>query len=300
MIKGQGRAGYWLYLVPGAILLTVIIIVPLGWNVYLSFTKYRGIKPPEWNGLENWKELFHDAEFWASFQHSIVMVVAMVVLPTVFGLILASLLFDLVGRRFDGKIAGLLRAVYYLPQILPIAIAAIVVGWILRPEDGALNDLLDAVGLGGLQHNWLGSPDTALLSIGAVMVWIQIGYPVVVFMSALQRIDPQLYEAAELDGANWFQRFRAITLAGIRPEIFVVVLTCTVAALKVFGPVYALTRGGPGTSTTVPSYYSYTEFFTAQRVGYGATIATALTVVVLAVAIFFVRAQFRLVDEEAR
>nr|WP_269326629.1 sugar ABC transporter permease [Kineosporia mesophila] len=222
----------------------------------------------------------------------------MVILPTAIGLFLASLLFDLVGRRFNGKIMGLLRAVYYLPQILPIAIAAIVVGWILRPEDGALNDLLKAFGLGGLQHNWLGSPDTALLSIAAVLVWIQIGYPVVVFMSALQRIDPQLYEAAELDGANWFQRFRAITLAGIRPEIFVVVLTCTVAALKVFGPVYALTRGGPGSSTIVPSYYSYTEFFTAQRVGYGATIATALTVVVLAVAIFFVRAQFRLADQE--
>ncbi len=79
-----------------------------------------------------------------------------------------------------------------------------------------------------------------------------------------------------------------------------VVLTCTVAALKVFGPVYALTRGGPGSSTIVPSYYSYTEFFTAQQVGYGATIATALTVVVLVVAIFFVRAQFRLADEEER
>ncbi|GLY30512.1 sugar ABC transporter permease [Kineosporia sp. NBRC 101731] len=297
-MRSESRKGYWLYLIPGAILLTVIIIVPLAWNVYLSFTRYRGIKPPIWIGLDNWKELFQDADFWASFQHSIVMVVAMVILPTAFGLFLASLLFDLVGRRFNGKIMGLLRAVYYLPQILPIAIAAIVVGWILRPEDGALNDLLKAVGLGGFQHNWLGSPDTALLSIAAVLVWIQIGYPVVVFMSALQRIDPQLYEAAELDGANWFQRFRAITLAGIRPEIFVVVLTCTVAALKVFGPVYALTRGGPGSSTIVPSYYSYTEFFTAQRVGYGATIATALTVVVLAVAIFFVRAQFRLADQE--
>lgn len=300
MIRGRSRVGYWLYLVPGACLLTFVIIVPLIWNVYLSFTRYRGIRPPIWTGLDNWQELLQDSDFWASFEHSIAMVVAMVVLPTAIGLFLASLLFDLVGRRFGGKVAGLLRAVYYLPQILPIAIAAIVVGWILRPEDGALNDLLSAVGLGSLQHNWLGSPDTALLSIGAVLVWIQIGYPVVVFMSALQRIDPVLYEAAELDGANWFQRFRAITLAGIRPEIFVVVLTCTVAALKVFGPVYALTRGGPGTSTTVPSYYSYTEFFTAQRVGYGATIATALTLVVLAVAVFFVRAQFRLADEEER
>lgn len=296
MIKGQNRAGYWLYLIPGAVLLTAVVVIPLVWNVYLSFTRYRGIRPPVWTGLDNWRELLQDGDFWASFQHSIAMVVAMVILPTVIGLVLASLLFDIVGRRFDGKVAGLLRAVYYLPQILPIAIAAIVVGWILRPEDGALNELLGAVGIDS--HNWLGSPDTALLSVGAVLVWIQIGYPVVVFMSALQRIDPQLYEAAELDGANWFQRFRAITLSGIRPEIFVVVLTCTVASLKVFGPVYALTGGGPGSSTIVPSYYTYTQFFTAQRVGYGATIATALTLVVLVVAVFFVRAQFRLAAQE--
>jgi len=153
--------------------------------------------------------------------------------------------------------------------------------------------MLQAVGLGQFAHNWLGSPDTALASIMAVMVWVQIGYPVVIFMAALQRVDPELYEAAELDGANWFQRFRAITVSIIRPEIFVVTLTCTIAALKVFGPVYTLTRGGPGTATMVPSYYSYSEFFQSQQVGYGATIATALTVVIIAVSILFIVAQNR-------
>jgi raffinose/stachyose/melibiose transport system permease protein len=126
-----------------------------------------------------------------------------------------------------------------------------------------------------------------------VMVWVQIGYPVVIFMAALQRVDPELYEAAELDGANWFQRFTSITVSIIRPEIYVVVLTATIAALKVFGPIYALTRGGPGDSTIVPSYYSYSEFFQSQQVGYGATIATALTVVVVAITIIFILAQNR-------
>jgi raffinose/stachyose/melibiose transport system permease protein len=125
------------------------------------------------------------------------------------------------------------------------------------------------------------------------MVWVQIGYPVVIFMAALQRVDPELYEAAELDGANWLQRFRAITVSIIRPEIYVVTLTCTIAALKVFGPIYALTRGGPGTSTIVPSYYSYSEFFQNQQVGYGATIATALTVLIIIVSVLFISAQNR-------
>ena len=117
-----------------------------------------------------------------------------------------------------------------------------------------------------------------------VLVWVQIGYPVVIFMSALQRVDPELYEAAELDGAGWWRRFRAITIPQIKPETFVVVLTCTVAALKVFGPIYVLTRGGPEGSTLVPSYYSYLNFFDKSKVGYGAAIATVLTLVIVIVA----------------
>ncbi|MEJ3404289.1 sugar ABC transporter permease [Rathayibacter sp. YIM 133350] len=287
------RAAFWLYLIPGFVLLAVIVLIPLVWNIYLSFTSYRGIRPPRWIGLENWVRLFQDDKFWLSFANSIAMIIAMVVIPTLLGLALAAMLFDLIGRKFGGRLASFLRATYYLPQILPVAVAAVVIGWILRADDGALNQILTTVGLGGLAHNWLGSPDTALPSIMAVMVWVQLGYPVVIFMAALQRVDPELYEAAELDGANWFQRFTAITVSIIRPEIFVVTLTCTIAALKVFGPVYTLTRGGPGNATIVPSYYSYSEFFQSQQVGYGATIATALTVVIAVVAIFFIKAQNR-------
>jgi raffinose/stachyose/melibiose transport system permease protein len=298
-LPGSRSRGYWLYLIPGLVLFTLIILIPLVWNVYLSFTDWRGIRPPEFIGLENWIELFQDEKFWASFRNSIAMIVAMVIVPTLLGLVLAALLFDVIGRKFGGRIASFLRATYYLPQILPVAIAAIVIGWILRPENGALNTVLEFIGLGDLQRNWLGSPDTALLSIMFVLVWVQIGYPVVIFMAALQRVDPELYEAAELDGANWYQRFRFITISAIRPEIFVVTLTCTIAALKVFGPIYALTGGGPGTSTIVPSYYSYIQFFQSQQVGYGATIATALTIVVVIVAAIFIRAQARVERAES-
>jgi raffinose/stachyose/melibiose transport system permease protein len=291
--SGGGTGGYWLYLIPGFVLFAVVILVPLVWNVYLSFTEWRGIRPPIWIGFDNWIELFQDAKFWTSFGNSMAMIVAMVIVPTVLGLLLAAMLFDLIGKKFGGRLASFLRATYYLPQILPAAIAAIVIGWILRPENGALNTILQGIGLGSLQHNWLGNPDTALLSIMFVMVWVQLGYPVVIFMAALQRVDPELYEAAELDGANWFQRFRWITVSIIRPEIFVVTLTCTIAALKVFGPIYTLTRGGPGTSTIVPSYYSYSEFFQNQQVGYGATIATALTIVIVILTIVFINAQNR-------
>jgi len=292
MPASSGR-GFWWYLVPGFVMLTGIILVPLAWNVYLSFTSYRGIRPPIWIGLTNWNALIHDQVFWQSFSNSVAMIIAMVVIPTLVGLVLAAMLFDLIGKKFGGRLASFLRATYYLPQILPVVVAAIVIGWIMRPENGALNIFLKAVGLGSLQHNWLGSPDTALISIMGIMVWVQLGYPVVIFMAALQRVDPELYEAAELDGANWFQRFRSITVSIIRPEIYVVAVTCTIAALKVFAPVYALTRGGPGTSTMVPSYYSYSQFFQTEQVGYGATISTALTVLIVIITFFFIKAQNR-------
>jgi len=292
-----GTAGYWLYLLPGFILLLVIVIIPLVFNVYLTFTKWRGVRTPEWIGLDNWFKVFTDEKFWTSFTNSVWMIIAMVVIPTTVGLIVAALLFDVVGRKFGGKVGSFLRATYYLPQILPIAVAGIVIGWLFRP--GALGAMNQVLGIFGIPPvDWLGTMPSALLVLMAVLVWVQIGYPVVVFMAALQRVDPELYEAADLDGANWFQRFSAITLSIIRPEVFVVTLTCTIAALKVFGPVYVITQGGPAGATLVPAYYAYTEFFTKRDIGYGATIATVLTVVVVVVSIIFIRVQNSLERKE--
>ena len=290
---------YLPYLIPGAIGFIVVIGIPFATNIVYSFQKWKGgLAPHHWVGLDNYRALLQDEQFWTSFRNSISMIVAMVIVPTLLGLVVAAILFDLIGKKFGARLASFLRATYYLPQLLPVAIGAVVIGWILRPQNSALNTVLQAVGLGSLQHNWLGDPSTALLSIMFVMVWVQIGYPVVIFMAALQRVDPELYEAAELDGAGWFQRFRSITVHIIRPEIFVVTLTCTIAALKVFGPIFTLTRGGPGNATIVPSYYSYNEFFNVQQVGYGATIATALTVVIVLLTIAFIKAQQRAEEQD--
>ncbi|MET2010607.1 sugar ABC transporter permease [Microbacterium chocolatum] len=292
-----GTAGYWLYLLPGTILLLLIIVIPLVWNVYLTFTRWRGVGTPEFIGLENWTRIFTDDDFWTSFSNSVWMILAMVVVPTLLGLVIAALLFDVVGRKFGGRVGSFLRATYYLPQLLPIAVAGIVIGWIVRPgADGAANQILASLGLGPV--DWLGQMPSALIVLMVVLIWVQIGYPVVIFMAALQRVDPELYEAAELDGANWFQRFSAITVSIIRPEIFVVALTCTIAALKVFGPVYVITRGGPAGATLVPAYYAYTEFFTKRNIGYGATIATVLTILVVIVSVIFIRVQTALERKE--
>ncbi|WP_426594723.1 carbohydrate ABC transporter permease [Cellulomonas sp. McL0617] len=285
--------GYLPYLAPGALAFIVVIGIPFATNIAYSFQKWKGgLAPHQWVGLDNYQALLHDEQFWTSFRNSISMIVAMVVVPTLIGLVLASVLFDYLGKKFGSRSASVLRASYYLPQILPVAVAGVLWNWILNAQTGALNEVLRSI---GIEHppNWLGSPTTAMPTVMLVLVWVQIGYPVVIFMSALQRVDPELYEAAELDGAGWWRRFRAITIPQIKPETFVVVLTCTVAALKVFGPIYVLTRGGPEGSTLVPSYYSYLNFFDKSKVGYGAAVANVLTLVIVIVAGLILVAQAR-------
>jgi len=277
-------AGYWLYLLPGLATFALVIVIPFVLNLWYSMHSWKGGRAPmRWIGLQNYANLLHDADFWRSFSNSVAMIVAMVIIPTLIGLILASVLFDYVGKHWGGRTASFLRATYYLPQILPITVAGILWNWILNAQTGALNQILHAIGVTNLP-NWLGVTTLALPSVMFVLIWIQIGYPTVIFMSALSRVDPELYEAAELDGASWAARFRAITIPQIKPETFVITLTCTVAALKVFAPIYVLTRGGPESSTLVPSYYSYLNFFDKSKVGYGAAIATVLTIIIIIVA----------------
>src|SRR3954453_18942165 len=238
---------YLPYLAPGAIAFVVVIGIPFATNIAYSFQKWKGgLAPHHWVGLDNYQALLHDEQFWTSFRNSISMIVAMVIIPTLIGLLLASVLFDYLGKRFGSRTASVLRATYYLPQILPVAVAGVLWNWILNAQTGAVNEILRSLGVEN-PPNWLGSPTTAMPTVMLVLVWVQIGYPVVIFMSALQRVDPELYEAAELDGAGWGRRwrpFRANPIPQIKPETFVVVLTCPVAALKVFGPIYVLTRGG--------------------------------------------------------
>jgi raffinose/stachyose/melibiose transport system permease protein len=260
-------------------------------NIGISLTQWDGVGTPVWKGLGNYQKLMSDSVFWASFEHNVFILVAMAIIPTILGLFLAYGLFDFIAKRFGPRTASIIRACIYLPQILPVAVVGIVWSWILAPDNGALNQFLGKLGIGG--QDWLGDPKIALYSVMGVLVWFQIGYPLIIFMAGLQRVDPSLYEAAEIDGASWLRKFWNITIPQIKPEIYVVLLTCSIASLKVFGPIYVLTRGGPGGATNVPSYFSYQEFFEKTHVGYGAAIATMLTLLILVLTAVFMWVQNR-------
>lgn len=282
-IPGSPSRRFWIYLIPGLLMLLWIIVIPAVWNIYLSFTNYRGIKPPVWAGLTNWARLVKDHTFWVSFMNSIWMILAMVIIPILVGLVLSSLLFDVVQKKFGPRTASTMRALYYFPQLLPIAVASLVMGWILRPENGALNALLKAIGLGDLQHDWLGKPDTALIFLMLIMIWIQIGYPLVIFMSGLQRVDPELYEAASLDGANSWQKFWHITIPALRPTFNYIVIFGLIGAFQVFDQVFILTSGGPDRATETIVYRIYTEAFGNGKLGYASALSYVLLIMTLIV-----------------
>jgi raffinose/stachyose/melibiose transport system permease protein len=294
--KSFRESGYGYFLIPGISIFLFLIILPFLANIGLSFTKWQGIGTPEWIGLDNYRRAMGDSIFWMSFKNNLYLIIAMTVVPTLIGLLLAVVLFDYIHNRFGSRWSSFFRAGFYLPQIVPVVVAAIVWKWIYQPNWGALNWFLSSIGLEALRQNWLGDAKLALPSVMMMLIWFQIGYPLVIFMSGLQRVDPQIYEAAKMDGANWFQTFVYITIHLIRPEIAVVVLTTIIAALKTFGPIYAMTSGGPGNATTVASYFAWKNFFERSDVGYGSTMATVLTLIVLAFTYFFIRVQERQED----
>nr|WP_239099817.1 sugar ABC transporter permease [Streptomyces rochei] len=261
----------------------LFLVVPLVMTFYYSLTAWQGIGDPSFIGLDNYTRLFQDADFWASFRNIAFVIIGIAVVPTLLGLFLAALLFDYIGKKHGDGIVGIFRSGLYLPQVIPVAVTGLMWGWILAPE-GAVNSVLDTIGLSSLSQNWLGDPDLALWAVLGVLVWMQLGYPLVLFMSGLQRIDPELYEAASLDGASWWQRFTRITVPILRPEVYVVLVTTTIAGLKVFAQIFVLTGGGPGNSTLVPAYFAYQNFFERADVGYGSAISSTITLLVLIIA----------------
>jgi raffinose/stachyose/melibiose transport system permease protein len=275
--------GYAVFLTPGLLLSLLFLVVPLVMTFYYSLTAWQGIGDPTFIGLDNYTRLFQDADFWASFRNIAFVIIGIAVVPTLLGLFLAALLFDYIGKKHGDGIVGIFRSGLYLPQVIPVAVTGLMWGWILAPE-GAVNSVLETVGLGSLAENWLGDPDLALWVVLGVLVWMQLGYPLVLFMSGLQRIDPELYEAASLDGASWWQRFTRITVPILRPEVYVVLVTTTIAGLKVFAQIFVLTGGGPGNSTLVPAYFAYQNFFERADVGYGSAISSTITLLVLIIA----------------
>lgn len=272
---GEPRRVGYLYVLPGLLIYAAFVLVPFGHTFWISFHAWDGITPSRWVGLENYRRVFTDPQVRETFTHALVLIGFYAILPLILGLLLAALLSRLRVRGISA-----FRAVLFLPQVVALVAVGIVWRWILGP-DGALNEGLRAIGLGSLARPWLGDFTWALPAVGLVGTWVTFGLAMVLLVAGVQKIPTSLYDAARVDGAGPFREFFVVTLPGLRNEIVVVLVLTTTTALRSFDLVYVMTGGGPGTSTSVPSYRLYTAAFQTGEAGLGAAIG-----IVLALAIF--------------
>jgi len=256
----------------------LVVLGPSLLAVYYSFTDWNGIGTAKWIGLHNYIELAGDAEFRNALWHNILWTIFFLVVPMAMGLFGAYALTRI--RRFR----LLFRVAYFLPYIVASVITAAIWENLLSPD----------VGIGEVLHlNFLGSQTLALPTVAFVNNWAWWGFLVVVFLAAMQGVNPNLYEAAALDGAGPFRQFWSITLPSIRPAVVVVVTAISIAVLKVFDIVRTMTGGQFGTSVVANEFYS--QSFRLSDLGIGSSLAMILFLLVVPIVIYNVR-QMRKVD----
>ncbi|MUL43531.1 sugar ABC transporter permease [Streptomonospora sp. PA3] len=264
----EGAAGY-IFLSPWMLGFLGLTLGPMLASLYLSFTDYNLFTAPSWVGLDNYRRLFADDQWLQSIRVTALYVLLAVPLKLALALAVAMLL----AAPHRGQ--GMYRSAFYAPSLLGASVSVALV-WRALFSDGAVVDrLLRSVGVqtGG----WVGNPDYALLLLVLLAVW-QFGAPMVIFLAGLKQVPRQYYEAAEVDGAGWWRRFRAITLPMISPVLFFNLLLETVNSFQVFTASFVISggTGGPAGSTLIYTLYLYQQAFTHYQMGYASAMAWML------------------------
>lgn len=259
----------------------VFLIGPIVMSFYFSFTDYDILRKPVWVGFDNYVLLFSDPVFWKSLHVTFVYSFITLPLSIVLGISLAILL--------NQKVKGieLYRTFIYLPSIIPIVASSIVWLWIFRGDEGGLlNNILSKVNIQG--PLWFSDPNWALIALVIMSLW-SIGNSVLIYLAGLQDIPQTLYEAADLDGANFYQKLFFITIPMLMPTIFFNLVVGIILVFQYFVPAYVMTAGGPGYATTFYSLYAYQNAFEDFKLGYASSMAWILFLIV----IFFTWLVFR-------
>jgi N-acetylglucosamine transport system permease protein len=273
---------------------TVFVIWPFAQSIYYSFTDWTGLSPDfKMVGFDNYIKLFGDEVFWKSLEHSLLFLLLLPLVTISLALFFAFMINVGGRRRKNSAVSGVrgssfYKIVYFFPQVLSIAIVALLFRFAYNPRSGSLNAALDAVGLSALKTAWLGNPSTALWAVMAVMVWCTVGFFVVLFSAAMTSIPRDYYEAALLDGADRITTFFRITLPLLWDTVQSGWIYMGILALgaEAFAVVQIMTTGpgGPAYATTVLPLYVYLKAFRDGQAAYATTIGVALLVVTLAFA----------------
>ncbi|RXG65816.1 sugar ABC transporter permease [Candidatus Atribacteria bacterium 1244-E10-H5-B2] len=264
-----------MFLSPNLLGFLVFILWPIIASFGLSFTSWDLLTPIKWIGLENYKTLISDQVFWKVLWNTIYFTVGTV--P--FGIILSLFLAIALNQKIKG--IKIFRAVYFLPVISSTVAVAIVWQWLYNPEFGLLNYLLNLVGIDG--PSWLASITWAMPAVIITSIWRGIGFNMLLFLAGLQGIPETYYEAAKIDGANWWVLFKNITIPLLSPTTFFVVIISIINSFQVFDQIYVMTGGGPARSTSVLVHYLYQNAFQYFKMGYASAIGYVLFFLVFTV-----------------
>ncbi len=266
------------YLIVPVVIFVFSVFVPLVTALVYSFFEWKGGPVKTFNGITNYITLFNDSTFWMSFKHNIFLVLVCIV-----GQIGIAFIFVLMIQSKLVKCKGIHRTFGFFPS----TVAAVSIGFIWKMiydyNRGLINWFLEAIGRDDLKKVWLNEPDLVMLLVAIPLVWQWIGYYMVILLSAISAIDTEIFEVAELDGANGIQRAVYIVLPLVKNTILVCITLCIAGNMKAFDNIYVMTAGGPGYSSMVMAMYGYQVSFQQNNMGYGSAISVAIFVLSLLV-----------------
>jgi multiple sugar transport system permease protein len=285
----------YLFNAPGLILFAIFTVYALYTSFMLSFHEWNLIGDDKrFIGLDNYREVLQDENFHEAIRNTVYFTVVSVPVTMIIAMFLAILL--------NTQIRGLaiFRTAFYLPVITPLVVAAIIWSWLYQADTGLLNYYLQQLGIIEEPVYWLGNRDTAMPAVIAMNVWKGIGFNMIVYLAGLQAVPQEFYEAAEVDGAGWWDRFRRITLPLIAPTTFFLLVINTVGAMKAFTQVFVMTQGGPpgpGGATTTIVYWIYQQAFVYFKMGYASALAYTTFFLLFAVSFMQFRWYVKRVEE---
>ena len=259
---------------PGLFVFFFAILAPIILSVYYGFTDYSGMGNINLIGFDNYKKLLEDQVFHRSLLNSLLLALGFICIQHPIAIVVAAVL-----DKLQGQAEGIFRCIYFIPNVISVAVIAYLWKFIYNPDFGLLNNILKLLGLKG-DINWF-SADRAIWSVLIVLIWHGFGWGMLIYYTGIKNIDPVLYEAASIDGAGTVKTFIHITLPLMKPVIQVNVTMAVISALKQMETVYLLTNGGPGNSTQFAANYLYQQAFKAFKYGYGNAIGVVFIIICL-------------------
>lgn len=273
-----------LFISPWLIGFLSFTLTPFVMSLYYSFTKYDIIQPPTWVGLDNFRDLMNDELFWKSLYNTLYYTIIFCPLGVVVGVGLALLL------NLKVKGMAVYRTIFYLPSIVPFVASSILWLWLLDPQFGVINALLETLGIVG--PGWLVDPNWSKPALILMGLW-GVGAPMIIYLAALQDIPNDMYESAEIDGATWWHKIMYITIPMLTPVILFNLIMGLIGSFQYFTQAYIMTGGGPNDSTLFYALYLYNNAFSYFHMGYASAMAWILFAIIMAVTLLIFKSSAR-------